>query len=200
MTGRPKGRRPGSSGAREQILQAARDTFAEVGYDRASMRLVASRAGVDPALIHHYFGTKEGLLGEALELPFDPHVVLAGITDDPDRAGFEIVRRVVGTAESSPAARTRLVGMLRTALAHESAAAMMRNVLATSVLRELERIVADETAPLRASLVGSHLAGLILGRYVLRIPALAEATVDQLAAAVGPAIQHYVNGPISTVP
>lgn len=194
MSGRPKGRRPGSSGAREQILRAARDTFAELGYDRASMRLVASRAGVDPALIHHYFGTKEGLLQASLRLPFDPEELFAGIT--PGQAGEQIVRRILTVWEENPAARQQYVALMRTALSNEQAAAIMRTVLAGAALHVLESIVSDRTAPLRAALIGTQLGGLTLGRYVIKVPAIADASVEELVAAVGPAVQHYVDGPV----
>lgn len=197
MTARPKGRRPGDSGTREAILDAARELFAEVGYDRASMRAVAARAGVDPALIHHYFGTKDRLLASALRLPVDPEVLLAGVADHPERAGSEIVRRVLVLWDGSPEARDRMVGLMRAALSHDQAAAAMRDLLSGSVLAALEAVVRDETAPLRAGLIGTQLGGLMLGRYVLKIPAVADAATESLVAAVGPAIQHYVTGAIA---
>lgn len=196
MSARPKGRRPGDSGTREAILDAARELFAEVGYDRASMRAVAARAGVDPALIHHYFGTKDRLLASALQLPVDPEVLLAGVADHPERAGAEIVRRGLMLWDGNPEARDRMVGLMRAALSHDQAAAAMRDLLAGSVLATLELVVRDETAPLRAGLIGTQLGGLMLGRYVLRIPAVAGASAESLVAAVGPAIQHYVTGAI----
>lgn len=195
MTQRRTGRRPGSGGAaREAILAAARSAFAEVGYERASMRLVASRAGVDPALIHHYFGTKEGLLRASIRLPFEPSEIFAGI--DPDHAGELIVRRLLTIWDTNPQAREQFVGLLRTALSHEAAAATMRGILLDAALTVVTPIVADDSAPLRAALIGSHLGGITLGRYVLKVGPLADATIDELVAAVGPAIQHYVSGPV----
>lgn len=194
---RRTGRRPGASGSRESILQAARALFAEVGYDRTTMRAVAARAGVDPALIHHFFGSKERLLTATLEFPFDPAQVLAGVGEDPDHAGAQIVRRLLAVWDASRENRDRMVGMLRAALSHEGPAAAMRDLLSRTVLSELRGIVADDTADLRAGLIGTQLGGLVLGRYVLRIPALADASHDELVAAIGPAIQHYVTGPIT---
>lgn len=98
----PRGRRPaGGSDTREAILTATGELFAEVGFERATMREVATRAGVDPALIHHYFTNKDGVLAAALALPVDPAALLAGLDKDPDHAGQAIVRRVLGVWESS---------------------------------------------------------------------------------------------------
>lgn len=194
---RRTGRRPGVSGSREAILHAARGLFAQAGYDRTTMRAVAARARVDPALIHHYFGSKEGLLAATLELPFDPSRVLAGIAAEPEQAGYEIVRRLLKAWDASPDNRDRMVAMLRAALSHDRPAIAMRDLLMRSVLVQLRCIVSDDTADLRASLIGTQLGGLVLGRYVLRIPAVADASHEELVAAIGPALQHYVTGPLS---
>ena len=104
-----RGRRPlGSPDARRAVLVAARDRFAELGFERPTMRAVASRAGVDPALIYHYFGDKDGLLFAALQPPVDAAAVFAGLADATDRTGEELVRRLIGLWEERSEIREQM--------------------------------------------------------------------------------------------
>lgn len=193
---RPRGRRPGRSTARDDILGAARMLFAEMGYERTTVRGIARRADVDPALVHHYFRTKEDLFAAAVELPMDPAAVLAGLPDDPAAAGPELVRRVLGVWERDDV-RATLLGLLRGAVTHDGAARALREVLARSLLPVLTRVaVDDDTRSLRVALVASHIAGLALGRYVVALPPLAEVSVDDLAGVVGPVVGHYLGGDV----
>jgi len=193
----PRGRRPaGGSDTREVILAAAGGLFAEVGFERTTMREVAGRAGVDPALIHHYFVNKDGLLAAALALPVDPARLLAGLDKDPDHAGQAIVRRVLGMWEADPQTRRRLLALMRVGLSHEHAAEVLRDLLGRTILTVVARVVAEDDRPLRAALVGTQMGGLLLGRYLLGIPAVRDATSEQLVVAIGPVVQHYLTGPI----
>jgi len=195
----PRGRRPvGGTDTREQILTAAGELFSEVGFERTTMRAVAARADVDAALIHHYFVNKEGLLAAALVLPVDPAALLAGLNKDPAHAGEAVVRRVLGVWEADPQTRRHLLGLIRVGLSHEYAAGVLRDLLGRTILTALARVVADDRQSLRAALVGTQIGGLLLGRYVLGIPAVRDATPEELALAIGPVIQHYLNGPIDT--
>lgn len=189
------GRRPvGGPDTREAIVDAARQLFAERGFDRTTMRAVAAKAGVDPALIHHYFGTKDGLLTAVLELPMDPVALLGDLGGDPERAGEELVRRILGFWEGEPGARERMVALLRTGLSHDQSAALLRDLLGRTILAALERSVAPDRPRLRAALIGTQMGGMLLGRYLLRVPGVAEASVEELALALGPTIQHYLTG------
>ena len=85
------GRRPGNQDTREAIIAAAREAFAEKGYDRASIRAIATGAGVDPALVHHYFGTKDQLFLATVNAPIDPAQILPRVLDAPARAEAGIV-------------------------------------------------------------------------------------------------------------
>ena len=193
-----RGRRPqGSPDARQAILGAARELFAEQGFDRTTMRAVGARAGVDPALIYHYFGDKDGLLAAVVEPPIDLVATLAGIADDPGQAGEEIVRRVIGLWESRPDIRERMLAMLRTALSHDHAAQLLRSMLRSALLGGLGDVLADDQRELRAALIGSHLGGLMLARYILKLPGAAAATPEELVQAVGPAIQRYLTGTVT---
>ncbi len=190
-----RGRRPaGGPDTRETILTAARELFADLGFERTTMRGVAARAGVDPSLIHHYFTDKDGLLAAALTLPLDPATLFAGLKDDPERAGAELVRRLLDVWETNPGARERMVGLLRASLSHERAAGVFRDLLGATVLAGLAEIVTPDRPRLRAALVGTQLGGLMLGRYVLRVPGVADASREQLAPAVGAAVQQYLTG------
>ena len=194
----PRGRRPvDGSDTREEILTAAGELFAELGFDRTTMRAVAARADVDPALIHHYFGNKEGLLSAALVLPVDPAVLLAGLDKDPKHAGEAIVRRVLGLWESDPEIRRRLLGLIRVGMSHDYAAGVLRDLLGRTILTAVARVVADDHRPLRAGLVGTQMGGLLLGRYVIGLPAVRDATPEQLVVAIGPVVQHYLTGPVA---
>jgi AcrR family transcriptional regulator len=190
-----RGRRPsGGTDARAAILASARRLISEVGFERASMRAIAADAGVDPALIYHHVGTKADLLVAALAPPVDPTRLLAGVDADPERTGEELVRRVLDVWESDPEARRSIVGTMRAGLSNERAAEALRVALGSTILAALRRVVAPDHEVLRAELVGSQIAGLILGRYVLGLAALTSASPETLTAALGPAVQRYLTG------
>jgi AcrR family transcriptional regulator len=193
-----RGRRPqGSPDARQAVLDAARELFAELGFERTTMRAVGTRAGVDPALIYHYFGAKDGLLAAVVEPPVDLASVLAGLADHPGAAGEEIVRRVVGLWENNPDLRKRMLAMLRTALSHEHAARLLRDMLSSWLLGGLGDVLAEDRRELRAALVGAQMGGLMLARYLLRVPGAAAASPEDLALAIGPTVQRYLTGPLA---
>ncbi|MGH2736368.1 MAG: TetR family transcriptional regulator, partial [Actinomycetota bacterium] len=128
------GRRPGDSGARDAILEAARATFGEAGYEGATIRAVARRAGVDPALVHHYFGNKEHLFTAAMELPIDPgDVVERLLAERPERLGESLLRFFLTVWESA-ANRDPLIGLIRAAMSNERAATMMREFVTSAIL------------------------------------------------------------------
>jgi AcrR family transcriptional regulator len=202
--GRPpaahSGRRPGESGASEAILEAARTLFAEHGFERATIRAVASRAGVDPALVHHYYGSKEQLFEAALKLPIAPAVILPQLLqEDPEHVGERIVRIFLSTWEQ-PANRQVLMAMLRSAAANEQATALVRRRLMAEVFGPLTALLGVPDADLRVSLVGSQFVGLALMRYVARIEPVASASIDELARSVGPTVQRYLTGDLSCPP
>ena len=191
------GRRPdGGPDTREAILAAARDLFARQGFDRTSIRAIAGEAQVDAALVHHYFGTKDQLLAASLEWPIDPAVVLGDLSDDPDHAGEELVRRVLGVWEGDPESRRRLTALIRTGMSHDHAAALLRELFGRTILAALRNLVVSDRAELRAALAGTQMGGLILGRYIIGVPAVANASVSELVAVVGPSVQRYLTGPL----
>ena len=205
-----RGRRPlGSPDARRAVLHAARELFAERGFERTTMRAVAARAGVDPALIYHYFGDKDGLLFAALQPPADAATVFAGLaaagTDrtgaartGADRTGEELVRRLIGLWEERPEVREQMVAIIRTALSHDHAAGLLRDILSSFILAALSDVLADDRRELRVALIGSHIGGLMLARYILNVPGAAAASPEDLVQAVGPTVQRYLTGDIGS--
>lgn len=196
---RPKdaGRRPGESGTREAILEAARTAFADAGYDRATIRGIAAAAGVDPALVLHYFGSKEGLFEAALELPVRPAEISArGAAAGIDQLGATVVRTFLEAWEP-PETRVRLLAMLRSAMTNETAMGTIRDLLVREVFGPITQTLGVSDAQLRAELVGSQFVGLAMMRFVGRIEPLASASVDELVAAVGPTAQRYLTGDLN---
>jgi AcrR family transcriptional regulator len=184
------GRRPGTSGSRERILAAARSRFASDGYDGATIRGIASAAGVDPALVLHYFDSKEHLFVAALRFPVDPsEVVPALLAPGPDGLGERLATFFL-EAWDAPGDRP-FVGLLRSIARNEKAAEMMRQFIAREVLARVAASLELDRPELRAALAGSHLVGLALMRYVIKLEPIASADRYLLAREVGPAIQRY---------
>ena len=193
MTART-GRRPGGGDTRAQILAAARTAFAEQGYDGTSLRAVARAAGVDPALVHRFYGGKAALFGAAMDLPAEPGALVRGLlADGVDGLGDRIVRTFLGVWDT-PAAQDRLVALLRAGVAGSDSAELLRGFLTEAVLVPVAEATGRADGPLRASLVGSQLVGLAVARYVLRIEPLASADAATVAAAIGPTLQRYLTG------
>lgn len=193
-----RGRRPlGSPDARQAVQDAARELFSERGFERTTMRAVAARAGVDPALIYHYFGDKDGLLLAALQPPADAATVFAGLAATAaDRTGEELVRRLIGLWEDRPDVRVQMAAILRTGLSHDRAGRLLRDILSSFILAALGDVLADDRRELRAALIGSHIGGLMLARYILEVPGAATASPEDLVRAVGPTVQRYLTGDI----
>ena len=188
------GRRPGESGTRDAILAAARAAFAERGFDRATIRGIAAEAGVDPALVLHYFAAKDKLFAAALDIPVAPADVLRqAAASDPARIGEVVVRAFLGAWEP-PEDRQRLVAMVRSAMTNEIAMTMVREYLERRIFGPIVGTMQVPDAQLRATLVGSQFVGLAMVRYIACIEPLASASVDAVVAAVAPTIQRYFTG------
>jgi AcrR family transcriptional regulator len=191
--GRP-GRRPGDSRTRDAILAAARDEFARLGFDRATIRRIAATADVDPALVLHYFSSKEKLFAAALQIPVEPGTVLRRVmTHDAADMGAAIVRTFLEAWEP-PESRSPLVAMVRSAMTNETAMALVREYLGRRVFGPITQTLGAPDAELRATLIGSQFIGLAMMRYIARIEPLASASVDQIVAAIGPTMQRYLTG------
>lgn len=188
------GRRPGASHTREAILDAARESFAERGFSDTSVRAVAARAGVDAALVHHYFGTKDRLFAAAMELPFDPAAVAPALLEPGLEGLGERLVRFFLRVWDEPVPRARIQAILRSALTQEAAAALLRDFVTRELIGRIAAAVGTPDAPLRATLVGTQLVGLGLLRYIIRVEPLASADPETVVAAIAPTLQRYLTG------
>jgi AcrR family transcriptional regulator len=191
------GRRPGSPDTRQVILEAARTTFAGLGYAGASVRRIAAAAGVDAALVHHYFGSKEKLFLSTVEVPIDLPRVLVGIgAGGIDGLGERLIRTILGVWESPAGAS--IGAALRTALADPARARMLREFLVPQIVGPLlgPLHLPDHEAELRAGLLMTQVLGVITGRYLLAIEPLVSLSIDELAVNVGATLQRYLTGPL----
>jgi AcrR family transcriptional regulator len=186
------GRRPGTSDTRDQILAVARRRFATRGYDATSLRGIATDAKVDPALLIHYFGTKEGLFTAATGLPTGLSEVFAGQQGQTLRDFAEsLTRSYLGFVDGDQS-RNAILALVRSAVSNERAAAMLREFLAAELLPVIASRTGHENAPLRAGLVAAQLMGVAMLRHVVRLDPVARATPDEIVALVAPVIEHYL--------
>lgn len=186
------GRRPGSPETREHIVAVARRAFGARGYDATSLRSIAAEADVDPGLLIHYFGTKDGVFRAALEITIRPDQLFAGLEDLGNREVAEhIVRRYLTMLDRAEA-RDVVMGLVRSAVSNEHAAGMLRDLLIQGVLTSLTPLIAEPDAPLRASLIVAQLIGIAMLRHVARAELVVRATDEELVALVGPAIEQYL--------
>jgi AcrR family transcriptional regulator len=181
-------------GTREKILAAARSHFGEAGYEGGTVRGIATGAEVDPALVLHYFGSKEGVFRAAMDFPIDPAEFIPRLlAPGLDGLGERLTRFFLDTWDS-PAGQP-LLGLIRSVVGNESAAAIMREFISREVLGRLAKALEVDQPQLRASLAASSLIGLAMLRYVVKLEPLASAPSDQVAGWVGPAIQRYLTDP-----
>jgi AcrR family transcriptional regulator len=190
------GRRPGDSGTREAILQAARRQFADRGYDRTSLRSVALEAGVDPTLVSHFHGSKQQLFVTVVELPFRPAEVLpALLAGDREAIGARLARFVLGVLESDEG-RRRITGLVRAAASEPEAARLVREMVMRDVFAPIAESLGVEDAGLRASLVGTQVVGLVMSRYIVGVEPLASCDPDTVAGAIAPNLQRLLTEPL----
>lgn len=181
-------------GARAEIVAAARVEFAAKGYDSTSLRAVARRAGVDAALVHHYFADKADLFAATVDVPIRPDLIVAEILRGPrDAIGATIIRTILDRLDNKPIGDA-VLGVVRTALGHEFAARILRQFMVREVLGRVAAALDLEDGELRATLAGSQIIGLIIARYGIKFAPLAEASADEVVARVGTVVQWYLVG------
>ncbi|WP_137161972.1 TetR family transcriptional regulator [Blastococcus sp. CCUG 61487] len=179
------------------MLAAARGAFAERGFDGATIRAIATAAGVDPALVHHYFGSKDQLFVAAIEAPVDPAELLPEVlAGGREQLGENVVRMLlrVWDGPMQPAG----LALVRSAVGNDRGARLLREFLVTQVLRRVVGTLelSPREAEVRGALVVSQLVGVVLSRYVLRIEPLASSEPEELVAAIGPTVQRYLTGDV----
>jgi AcrR family transcriptional regulator len=196
-TTRRRGRRPGGTDTRTALVDAAREVFTDQGYDGATVRAIAARAGVDAAMVNHWFGGKEGLFAESvLKLPFSPKDLVDRLLDgDVDDLGARIVRTFLTTWDITGGGV--FTALIRSITSHEQAAHALRDFLIKHIVGRVLSSVGPDQHELRATLVASQLVGMGMIRYVAQFEPLASTDIDAMVAAVAPNLQRYLTGDIS---
>jgi len=189
----PRGRRPGGSDTRTAILAAARASFASHGFAGTTIRAVAATAGVDPALVHHYFGSKDDLFVAALELPVDPRVALAPAIAGGLDGAAERMLRVFLSVWDDPELRLPLLGLVRGMFDSEGRG-LLRDGFLPAVIQPIGAALGVDDPARRMPLVASQVLGLIMIRYVLEVEPLASMPVDEVVAIYAPTLQRYLSG------
>jgi AcrR family transcriptional regulator len=189
---RPVGRRPGTPDTRGAILDAARGEFAKNGFAATSMRGVARVAGVDPALVHHYFDSKKDLFLAVLDLPFSPREEVRTALQVPREQIGEAVVRLLLRIWDDPVRQPALLAVVRSSTTTEAATNLLRDGLLRVLLSEIGKAARVESPQERLPFVATQTIGLIFGRYILRLEPLASMPADDLVAKIGPVIQRFL--------
>ncbi|NRQ31550.1 TetR/AcrR family transcriptional regulator [Nonomuraea sp. NN258] len=181
---------------RELILEAAIASFTATGYTGTTIRAVARAAGVDPALVMHFFGTKDGLFQAAIKGSMPVRLMTEAFAGDPAGLGERLMTRYLELWED-PLHGGRLSAVLHAATATPGTAELLKGLMAGELLRPLTTRLTGDRADVRAALVATQLIGLAMSRYVLRIEPLASMPAAQVVAAVSPNLQRYLTGTLS---
>ncbi len=190
---RRRGRRPAGEDTRATLLDAARVEFTERGFDGATVRAIAQRAGVDPAMVNHWFGGKDGLFVAAMEIPVNPGEIIPRILDgDPEQVAERILRTFLSVWDAHGGGA--LAALVRSVASHEEAARMMREFINRVIIGRVVSAVAPDRPELRAALCGTQVVGLGMIRYVIRLEPLASADHDTVVATIAPNLQRYLTG------
>jgi AcrR family transcriptional regulator len=190
---RPRGRRPTGENTRAALLDAARVEFTDRGFDGATVRTIAQRAGVDAAMVNHWFGGKDGLFVAAMEIPINPEEIVHRILEgDPGQAAERILRTFLSVWDTDGGGA--LAALMRSVASHEEAARMMREFVSRVIFGRIVCAVAPDQFELRAALCGTQIAGLGMIRYVIRLEPLASADHDTVVGAIAPNLQRYLTG------
>ena len=179
-----------SERTRAAILKAAQELFADCGYERATVRDIAARAAIDPAMVMRYFGSKDALFAPATAIDLKlPDLARTA----PAQFGDTLIRHFLDVWEG-PSSNGSLTILLRTSASDEEIAAKTRNVFAGQVLPMLARVADPAEVATRAGLISSTLLGLALCRYVLKVPPVVAMTPERIVACFGPLLQRHITG------
>jgi AcrR family transcriptional regulator len=188
------GRPPGGSDARERILDQARALFARNGIHETSVRAVAAAAGVDSALVHHYFGTKEQLFAAAVHIPIDPNEVLSRLREVPvEELGHTLPSVLLPMWDSEIGAG--MTATLRSMLAGSQVnlfRAFLQEVIAEEVGTRVDN--PPGSGVIRIQFVASQLVGVAMARYVIELEPFASLPIQQIADTIAPNLQRYLTG------
>jgi AcrR family transcriptional regulator len=194
MSQKRPGRPPGTSDTRDRILASARELFARNGIDKTSIRAIASAAGVDAALVHHYFGTKQQLFVAAVRIPIDPMLVIGPLRETPvDELGLKLPSLLLPLWDSEMG--SGLIATLRSLLAGNEVS-LIRSFLQEVVAVEVGTRVDDPpgSGRIRVQFVASQLVGVVMARYILELEPFKSLPVQQVAETIAPNLQRYLTG------
>ncbi|MGD9622636.1 MAG: TetR/AcrR family transcriptional regulator [Mycolicibacterium sp.] len=194
---RRPGRPPGGSDTRDRILASARELFARNGIDNTSIRAIASDAGVDSALVHHYFGTKSRLFAAAIHIPIDPMSIIGPIREVPvDQIGRALPSLLLPLYDSEVG--KGFIATLRSVISGSDVAdlSMVRSFLQDVISVEIGHRVDDPpgSGAVRVQFVASQLLGIVMARYILELEPFKSLPVTQIIDTVAPNLQHYLTG------
>jgi AcrR family transcriptional regulator len=194
MSQKRPGRPPGTSDTRDRILVSARELFARNGFDKTSIRAVASGAEVDAALVHHYFGTKQQLFAAAIHIPIDPMQVIGPLRETPvEEIGLKLPSLLLPLWESDLG--SGLIATMRSLLSG-SDVSLVRSFLQEVVAVEVGNRVDDPpgSGRIRVQFVVSQLVGVVMARYILELEPFKSLPVQQIADTIAPNLQRYLTG------
>ena len=189
------GRPPGPSDTRERILARARELFARNGIDKTSIRAVAAAAGVDPALVHHYFGTKQQLFAAAIHIPIDPMAVLGPLRETPvEEMGYKLPSLLLPLWDSELG--SGFIAVLRSILAAGTEVSLIRSFIQEVIAVEVGSRVDNPpgTGMIRVQFVASQLVGVLMARYILQLEPFRSLPVERIAKTIAPNLQRYLTG------
>ncbi|TCP47960.1 TetR family transcriptional regulator [Tamaricihabitans halophyticus] len=186
------GRRPGNSNTREAVLAAARNQFSAKGYQGATIRGIAAEAGVNAAMVHHFFGSKEAVFGAALRVPVDPQRVVGTILDGPrEQIGERLARMFLGFWQDTET-RAPFLALLRSVTSDDRTAALFKEFVGEAVFSRVSEALG--VPRLRLNLAMTQMVGLAIGRFVIGVEPLREADTEEVVELVAPVIQYYLTG------
>jgi AcrR family transcriptional regulator len=190
-----RGRRPGAPDTRAAILASARELFAASGYAGTSMRAVAAAAGVDAALVHHYFGAKDDLFLAALQVRVDPRVAMLPVIEGGVDGAGERLMRVFLSVWDDEDSRLPLLALFR-GIVEPNGQQLVRDGFVRMVLGPVGAALDLDQAERRMTLVASQLVGIVVLRYLVLVEPLVSMPADELVATYAPTLQRYLAGPL----
>ncbi|MHA3021233.1 TetR/AcrR family transcriptional regulator [Mycobacterium sp. BMJ-28] len=193
------GRPAGASDTRQRILQSARNLFSRNGFDKTSIRAIATAAGVDGALVHHYYGTKQQLFAAAIEIPIDPMQVIGPLRDTPvDEIGLVLPSLLLPLWDSEIG--KGFIATLRSLLGGADVS-LVRSFLQEVISVEVGSRVDDPpgSGPIRVQFVASQLVGVVVARYILELEPFASLPPESIAKTIAPNLQRYLTGELPSL-
>jgi AcrR family transcriptional regulator len=189
-----RGRRAAGEDTKAALVAAAREVFIEKGYDGATVRAIAAKAGVDAAMVNHWFGGKEGLFAQSvLQLPFDPAEILKRVLDGPaEEAGERIIRTFVTVWDATGGGT--FSALIRSVTSQPEVAGALKSFLVNAIFKNVLAELGTEQHELRATLCATQMVGLGIVRYVVQFEPLASTDLETVVRTVAPNLQRYLTG------